>query len=219
VYLRKTGRFREAESQLRAGLLLTHSNDPRLHTELAFLLFTSRQIDRFHAEVQEAHALFPNDSAVEFLQAKSLELRGKYAEALEVLTYVERLGMTRALVLALKAGVAASSGDKNEARRLALEVEHLWQSQPVDGLVLAGVYARIGDTDRAFEVIGEAYRRKDNTLLSLATSPWVDGLRSSPRFHEWLLRLHFTDQIMQRMEFKLSSVSGSGSHPRRTGTS
>jgi len=219
VHLRKLGRFREAEEQDQAGLKLTHSTDPRLLSELAFLFFTARQPERFHAQVAEAHRLFPNDALVESLEAKSLELQGKFAEAMGVLDFVERLGMDRAIVLLLKAGLAISQNNPDEARRFALEVERMGSSRPVDGLVLAGVYARLADRANAFRIIEEAYRRKDNTLLSLATSPWVDPLRADPRFRQWLLRLHFTDQIMQRMEFNSSSFNGSLSQPSRTGTS
>lgn len=219
IWLRKAGRFREAERQLRIGLQLTRWSDPRIHTELAFLFFTSRQTDRFLTQIQEAHSLFPNDSAVEFLQAKALEIQGKYDQAFEVLTYVERLGMTHALVLALKAGVAVSKGDSALANGLAGQVDTLSRTQPVDGLVLAGIYARLGQVDRAFAVISEAYRRRDNTLLSLATSPWMDPLRSSALYREWLQRLHFTPQIMQRMEFNPLSPVGRETQPRRTGTS
>src|SRR5208282_1165488 len=153
------------------------------------------------------------------LEAKSLELQGKFAEAMDVLNFVERLGMDRVIVMLLKAGLAISQNNPAEARRLAGEVERMWNSRPVDGLVLAGVYARLGDRDNAFRIIEGAYGRKDNTLLSLATSPWVDPLRIDPRYRQWLLRLHFTDQIMHRMEFKSSSLSGSVSQPSRTGTS
>jgi tetratricopeptide (TPR) repeat protein len=219
VHLRKLGRFREAEEQARAGLNLTHSTDPRLLSELAFLFFTARQPERFRTQVAEAHRLFPNDALVESLQAKSLELQGKFAESMDVLNFAERLGMDRVIVMLLKAGLAISQNQPDEARRLALEVEQLWNSRPVDGLVLAGVYARLGDRENAFRIVEQAYQRKDNTLLSLATSPWVDSLRLDPRFHQWLLRLHFTDQIMQRMEFKSSSLSGSVRQPNRTGTS
>jgi tetratricopeptide (TPR) repeat protein len=219
VHLRKLGRFQEAEEQARAGLALTHSTDPRLLSELAFLFFTARQPERFHAQVAEAHRLFPNDALVESLEAKSLELQGKFAEAMDVLNFVERLGMDRAIVMLLKAGLAISQNNPDEAKRLALDVERMWRSRPVDGLVLVGVYARLGERDNAFRIVEEAYQRKDNTLLSLATSPWVDSLRADSRFREWLQRLHFTDQIMHRMEFKSSSLSGAVSQPSRTGTS
>jgi len=219
VYLRKLGRFRQAEQEVRAGMQLTHTADPRFLSELAFLFFTARQPERFKAQVEEAHRLFPDDALVESLVAKSLELEGRFSEALEVLNFVERLGMNPALVLVLKAGLAASRSDRWEARRLAGEVERMWLSKPVDGLVLAGVYARLGDGDQAFRTLEQAYRRRDDTLLSLATSPWMDPLRTDRRFHQWLLRLHFTDQIMQRMEFRLSSLSGSLSQPSRTGVS
>ena len=78
----------------------------------------------------------------------------------------------------------------------------------VDGLLLAGVYAELGDRTRAFDVLEQAYARRDNTLLSIATSPVLASLRGDPRYLQLLLRLHYTPQIMQQMEFNSSSNSG-----------
>jgi Tfp pilus assembly protein PilF/tRNA A-37 threonylcarbamoyl transferase component Bud32 len=213
AHLRKMGRYREAEEQVSRGMALTHSTDARLWTELLLLLFAARQLDRFHQETAEAHRLFPNDSMVESLVARSLELRKRFDEALDLLDFVQRLGMNHATVLVLKAGVAASRGDTKTARALAEQVERVWQTKPVDGILLAGVYARIGDSDRVFRTMEAAYRKRDNTLLSIATSPWLEAIHGDPRYREWLRRLHFTDQIMQGMEFKASSGVGSASHP------
>jgi Flp pilus assembly protein TadD len=219
AYLRKLGRFREAEAQINAGLEFTQATDPRLLFELAFLYFTARQNDRFMAHVIDVRKLFPNDSTIESMYAKSLEMQGKYVEALDALNYSARLGMNATAVMALKAGLAISRNRLAEARALAAEVEQRYRKKPVEGLVLAGVYARLGDADRAFDVLEQAYRAKDNTLLSLATYPWIDPLRSDRRFESLLDRLHFTSQIMQRMEFKPASVSAVSRQPRRTGKS
>lgn len=214
VHLRKLGRFHEAEQQCRAGLALLHAPDPRIVSELAFLFFTARQRDRFLAQVKEAQSLFPNDSTVEFLVAKSLEIQGRFADALEVMNYSERLGMNRVTVLLLKAGIAISARDPNQASAIVNQVEAIRKSKPIDGLLLAGVYARLGDKDAAFKVIGDSYRVRDSELLSLATSPWMDALRADTRFQDWLTRLHFTAQIMQRMEFSSASFDGAFSQPK-----
>ena len=122
--------------------------------------------------------------------------------------------MNPATLLVNKASLEISRGQPAVARQYAADLESMAEQRSIDGLLVAGVYARIGDIDRAFDVLAAAYTRKDNTLLSIATSPVVDNLRSDPRYTAWLRRLHFTDQIMQRMEFKSSSANRSLRQPQ-----
>lgn len=219
VHLRKLGRFREAENYLNAADQHSRSPDPKLLAERAFLAFTGRKPDRFKVDVQRAHELFPNEAVIELLMARSLQLEGRFDEAMKKLDYVEQLGLNRATVLVYKASVAAAMKQTNQAIDLATEVERIGQNRPIDGLLLAGVYAQIGKFDKAFETIHRAYQRRDSTLISIATSPFMDYLRSDRRFQDWLERLHFTNQIMHKMEFNSSSANGLFSQPSRIGTS
>jgi len=70
-------------------------------------------------------------------------------------------------------------------------LEEASATEPVDGLLIAGVYARLGDFDSAFRWLEAAYSRRDNTLLSLKTSPVLEPLRGDPRYRALLARLHF----------------------------
>jgi tetratricopeptide (TPR) repeat protein len=200
AWLRKVGRYTEAEAQARAGMNLTNSADPRQWTEYLGVLLTARWLDRFHNEAAAAGRLFPNDSLIESLVARSFEFRGQFDQAIEILDYVLRLGMNSATVLALKAGVSVSRGDIALARAQAGQLEAIHRVRPVDGILLAGIYARIGQLDDAFRILEDTWRRRDNTLLSLATSPWLDNIRSDPRYAELLSRLHFTPAVLSRME-------------------
>src|SRR5262249_42255131 len=54
---------------------------------------------------------------------------------------------------------------------------------------MATIYARLADKDQAFEWLQNAYEEHDGTLILLKTGhPYLDGLRSDPRFEDMLRR-------------------------------
>ena len=46
----------------------------------------------------------------------------------------------------------------------------------------AVVYAGLGDKDQAFKWLDKAYEESDPSLVVLKVAPWLDNLRSDPRF-------------------------------------
>lgn len=219
VHLRKMGRFKEAEEQDKLALAGTHQRDPNVWCELAFLYWTANDIPKFHQHMAEQLKAYPNFDLTRFLQARLLKLEAKFDQAEEQLSFAEHLGMKPVTVMVERASLAEYEGNVSKARDYVRALEVAAQTQEVDGLLLAGVYVGLHDYDAAFAALESAYQRKDNTLLSLPTSPVVAPLRPDLRFQALLKRLHFTDQIMQQMEFNSSSSSGWSSQPRRVGTS
>jgi len=214
VHLRKRGRFQDAERSARTALLLSRQRDPYVWSELAFLYWTWNRQDRMQEHMVEQLKAFPNFTMTRFLNARLLKLQGRFDQAADELTFAEKLGLNPLTVLVERASLALARGDFGEARQLAKRVEEAGRTQPIDGLLLAGVYAGLNDRDSAFERLEEAWRRKDNTLLSLATSPALAPLRGDPRYQRLLQRLHFSPQIMQQIGFNFSSDKGAASQPR-----
>jgi Tfp pilus assembly protein PilF len=219
VHLRKKGRFHEAESQLQTAMELTHRQDANIWSELAFLYWTSGQYSRMRDHMTEQLVTFPNFAATRYLNARLLKLEGKYAEAERELAFSEALGLNPLTVLVERASLSAFRGDRTRAYELLAGIERMGRMGQVDGLLIAGVWAKLGDLNRAFSSLNAAYERRDNTLLSMATSPVLAPLRRDPRFSMLLAKLHFTPQIMQQMEFSSSSASEAARQPSRTGTS
>ncbi len=84
---------------------------------------------------------------------------------------------------------AARTGDHTGAERLTTQLK-----QRVDitmNYQFAEVYAQLGDKDRAFAELGEAFRAKDAGLAYLKVDPFLDPIRGDARFTAWLKRLSF----------------------------
>lgn len=219
VHLRKKGRFKEAEEQDKLALAETHQRDPNVWCELSFLYWTSNQITKFHGHMAEQLKAYPNFALTRYLYARLLKIEHKFDQAEEELSFAEKLGMNPVTVMAERASLAEYQENMPKARDYISRLEAAARTQEIDGLLLAGVYVGLKDYDAAFRVLDMAYQRRDNTLLSLATSPVVAPLRPDPRFKDLLKKLHFTDQIMQQVEFNSSSSNDLSNQPSRTGTS
>jgi hypothetical protein len=53
----------------------------------------------------------------------------------------------------------------------------------------------LGEIDRAFSVLENAYRRRDGGLILLDAGPRLDGLKSDPRFQQLVQRIGLPQKI------------------------
>jgi hypothetical protein len=89
----------------------------------------------------------------------------------------------------------AISGYRGAARQWAREVEHLQETKQayLPGN-LAEAYTILGDKDRAFYWLNQAYEHRemvsvDGGVFFLGSDPMYDPLRSDPRFKDLLRRV------------------------------
>ncbi len=53
------------------------------------------------------------------------------------------------------------------------------------------LYAALGDKQEAFKWLQKAYEARDGQLGFLKVNPFMDSLRSDPRFQDLLRRMNF----------------------------
>lgn len=191
VHLRKMGNFEAAEAEDTLALRLSHLEDPSVSCELAFLYWTRGQLDRMRATLEGLEVTYPNSGFASFLRARLLKEEGRFNEALDELEHCQTLKFSPPTVRVERASLEAYRGNTAAAREHLRQLREASRTQPVDGVLIAGVYAKLGDFDFAFEWLDRAYMRRDNTLLSLKTTPVLEPLRTDPRFAKLLRQLHF----------------------------
>ena len=59
----------------------------------------------------------------------------------------------------------------------------------VDPMLIAGNYAVIGEKDKAFNLLEKGYQEKSAFMAYIKVFPWLDSLRSDPRFADLLRRM------------------------------
>jgi tetratricopeptide (TPR) repeat protein len=89
-----------------------------------------------------------------------------------------------------RAGLAyAKSGRRREAERYIEALRESAKTKYVRALYLASIYAALGDKEKAFAELEQSFEDKDYFLPRIKADPFMDPLRSDPRFKEMLKRM------------------------------
>lgn len=87
--------------------------------------------------------------------------------------------------------IYASAGKKNDARGIVERLVEISKERYVMPYWLAEIYACMDQKDKAFHWLEEAYKDRSAWLVYTNISPWLDNLRSDPRFDDLLQRMNF----------------------------
>jgi tetratricopeptide (TPR) repeat protein len=127
--------------------------------------------------------------------------KGDYATAISEAERATKLNNSPLLLTSL-ASAYARAGRRADANQVLRRLEEIWDRlgtapawhSPSSGYVcpyeVAGVYAQLGDRDRAIDWLDKAYRNR-SCLYWLRQDPRFDSIRSDPRFQELLAKLNF----------------------------
>jgi len=127
--------------------------------------------------------------------------KADYATAISEAEKATRVNNSPLLLTSL-ASAYARAGRRADANRVLRRLEEIWERQGaapawhtagspyVCPYEVAGVYAQLGDTDRALKWLDKAYRNR-SCLYWLRQDPRFDSIRSDARFQELLAKINF----------------------------
>lgn len=190
-YLFLLGRFDEGLRELRRAQEI----DPLsliINSDIAKCYYFARQYEQAIAQAHRTLELDANFIQPYYWLFAAYYAQGRLAEALAVAAQVRPLDD----VLFAEAcfGMAqASLGNQAEAQRVLAVLRQTARRRYVSPAFSALVYSALGDTDRAFEWLEQAYTERTVDMIALKEAPAWDSLRAEPRFQELLRRMHFPD--------------------------
>ena len=83
-------------------------------------------------------------------------------------------------------------GKRAEAEKILHDLERKTKGGYVSPYMIATIYAGLGDKDRAFEFLEQAYRERSwDIVWALKADLRIDNLRSDPRFQALWRRVGF----------------------------
>jgi TolB-like protein/DNA-binding winged helix-turn-helix (wHTH) protein/Tfp pilus assembly protein PilF len=131
----------------------------------------------------------PNSSFQHYMLGVGYEGTGKLAEAISEYKRASEMSQDIQSAVAL-AHVYTVSGKKDEAQKILRDLEHTAKQSSASPYAMATIYAGLGETDKAFASLEEAYTRKSLGLPSwLEADSVLDSLRPDPRFQSLLSRV------------------------------
>ena len=186
--LRALGRFDEAATIIKRG----HEIDPLSSIIGVNLSEIYLLQDDFNASIEtnlKVIELDPNFSeAYRSLGLGYLKL-GRNAEAIASLEKAVEL-TNRSSVTLMNLGYGYSMTEKRaEAIAVVKELEQKHARKESPGLYIAGVYASLGDKDKAFEWLENDFRSRNGELSIIRWRVQFQSLRNDPRYRDLLKRM------------------------------
>jgi eukaryotic-like serine/threonine-protein kinase len=180
-YLAALGRHDEAFSAIKRAQQLDPLSVP-VTRAVGWVLYFARRYDQAIEELQKALAM-----DAEFLGARLVlwwvyVARGTPDVAIaDIRKELEKPGLRTVKKLML-AYACAAAGNKEEANGLLWELESKLAGENRLALLSALLFTALDMKDRAFQQLHRAYELREPGLLFLKVAPWLDPLRSDPRY-------------------------------------
>lgn len=187
--LRLRGDSQRALLELTRAQSLAPESDV-LATQKALLLLDARRYDEAVREAEEALARRPDAREAHWLIGLCFQLQGKHREAEARYRQILAASPRDGRALPALGHLLGELGRKQEARKIAMDIQELAKRGPGMEYPLALVHAGIGDRGAALEWLQRAYTQRDPSIMYLKVDPRFAMLRSDTRFVELLKRLH-----------------------------
>jgi TolB-like protein/Tfp pilus assembly protein PilF len=185
--LLNAGRFDEAAVEYRRALELEPLSLP-INWDYGRFLYMSRKYDESLAQHKKTIDLDPGFARAHRTIADVYRVKGDYANAVEERAkFFDLVGQSQNA--ALVRAVFAKEGWLGFARLVTAENSPLKESN--SGWVLVKAYVDLGEKDKAFAKLNDAYNKRLSSLTWLKIEPQLDPLRSDSRYQELLKKMHF----------------------------
>jgi len=174
-----TGRASEGLDEYRRAIALDPLSAIWVE-ELARALVWAGQVDAAMSTARQALALDPDLAITHEVLGNIHFAKGALEPAGLAYRQAEQLGWTNASFG--RAMVHAASGHPDSARQIAQQWEVEAARRWVAPDLIAGIYAALGEHDKAFRLLEQAYQKRAGYLLMLHVRPDLMSLRGDPRF-------------------------------------
>jgi Flp pilus assembly protein TadD len=117
------------------------------------------------------------------------EMKGSFQEAIAEYQRARQLN-NDPRVLALLGHAYAASGRRDEALKILDQLKETASQQYVPAYNFVIVYAGLGERDQAFQWLEQSYQDHASRMTILQVDPFLDPLRSDPRFANLVSRVN-----------------------------
>lgn len=180
------GRVDESLAEIKQAQQLDPLSLP-INKDLAVIFLYARRYDQALEQCTKTLEIDPDYLVMSTYRAQAYELKQMYLDALSELQRAHSRSPDDIEVSYGLAQAYAAMEMKGEAKRILDEL-----TQPVRQFIpkeMAVLYLRLGDRDKAFEILRSAYEDHYFSVAELKMDPRFDGLRSDPRYSDLLRRL------------------------------
>jgi tetratricopeptide (TPR) repeat protein len=118
---------------------------------------------------------------------------GSYEEAIALDEQWLQIDPTNQFALR-DAGIAyAKNGQRDKAEEMISRFREIAKTQYVPSCRISGIYGALGDKEKAFAELKQAFEVRDWEVFRMNAEPYFSSLRDDPRFQELLKRLNLPE--------------------------
>lgn len=189
-FLSDLGRHDEALQEIRLAQELDPSSIV-VQSNLGRVLYHTRRYDESIDVLRKAAATDPNRLYTHIFLGLAYDAKGMCPEAAS--EFQLAAGLTGGREGTGAAHMYATCHKPQKARRVLVILAGSSSDPIQDWFFVAGIYAALGDKDRAFEWLDKAVQNRDFFLTEMQSHPYMDPLRSDPRFREMIRKIGFPE--------------------------
>jgi TolB-like protein/Tfp pilus assembly protein PilF len=186
ILLVSLGRFDEARAEAERAVELDPAS-PIVNNMLGVVFYESRDYEKAVAAFRKALALNPGFTPSREVLACAYASLGRKQEALAEL---DRVKASAAEHVAMRAWILGVAGDVTAAKAAMRELENRADADVGHPAAMGALHAMVGERDRAFALLQQAYAERDSMLRNVKVSPMWDPLRNDERFSRLLRQMH-----------------------------
>jgi Tfp pilus assembly protein PilF len=187
-YLCMIGRVEEGVAELNHALNLDPLSLP-LNANLGWGLHLARKPKQAVEQLRRTVELDPNFGLAHYFLGLAYAQEQSYEEALAAFQKLIEVTGGFPWAAMFIGYVYALLGDIDKAEKVLQESQTLRKQKYVPSLGLAMIHLGLGERDKFFEWVDQAYEERDAALSWLKVMPESDSVRSDPRFQDLLGRM------------------------------
>ena len=190
-YLHSVGSMRQPEDAMVTVRRAMDQNPLSvfIESELSCASYYARRYDEAVDFSQDTLRMDRGFMLAHYNAARALGQKQMYEQAITELNKAAEIGGNSGMIVAELGYDYASSGRKEEARKLLDELQTRSAHEFIDPYPLAFIYVALGDHDKALASLEKAYDARSTWMPWIRVEPKFDSLRSEPRFAALLKRL------------------------------
>jgi serine/threonine-protein kinase len=186
--LGSTGRLDEGLAEMKRSVEL-EPQAPLFALGLGAAIYYRGEYDQALEVLQHALELDPTSPRVHYYLGCAYIGKGMLPEAVAVLQKVSEVAGTDKRVIGMLGHCYGLMGRTGEARELLGDLQQLSKPGDLASFSIALIYLGLGEPDRVFEWLDQAYAERASPLRHLKVDPLFDNIRSDRRFGVLLKRL------------------------------
>jgi adenylate cyclase len=157
-------------------------------TDLGVIYYFARQYDQAIAQYYKALEMDPGFIRAYVTLGSAYGQKGMYPKAIDMIQKAMDLSGDRSKIAAL-GRVYALADQKDEALKIVEELKELSGQRYISPYCFALIYSSLGENDKAMEFLNMAFREHASEMIYLKVDPFLDKLRSDPRFKDLLKKV------------------------------